>query len=371
MPAFGFRTIALASAFAVCLLLFGSAPARSDDPVTSAVRFNREIVRIFDRKCLPCHADGTIGMPLATYREARPWARAIREEIVEGRMPPWSAARGSVRFTGDIGLTPRELTTILTWVDGGLPKGDDADLPPAARPPEASAADVTLQLPPQSIPGSGEDIVRRVTIAAGLTADRRVRQLRIAPGDRRLLRAAFASIVPPSGRGAAAASVWAAAWTPWQPAMEPPGDCGFFVPAGSHIAVELHYRGGDAAAVDRTVLQLRFAPVSEARDCASSVAVRAIRRIAPGRWSGTRGVAHVTTVWALRPEGVADGGSLEVTAHEPDGRVQVLLWIPRFRADWPAPFVLTRPVTLPAGTRLRVTAGGATPAAAAVLAIRG
>ena len=43
-----------------------SAPARSDDPVSSSVRFNREIVRIFQRKCVSCHAKDTIAMPLTT-----------------------------------------------------------------------------------------------------------------------------------------------------------------------------------------------------------------------------------------------------------------------------------------------------------------
>ncbi|MGF2075976.1 hypothetical protein, partial [Enterococcus casseliflavus] len=81
--------------------------------------FNREIVRIFDRKCLSCHGPDSMAMPLTNYREVRPWSRAIREEIVEGHMPPTSAVRGYARLKDDIALTPRELATILTWVDGG------------------------------------------------------------------------------------------------------------------------------------------------------------------------------------------------------------------------------------------------------------
>jgi hypothetical protein len=349
------------------LVILSSSPARSDDPVTSSVRFNREIVRIFQHKCLPCHAPGAIAMSLATHRDARPWARAIREEIVEQRMPPWSAARGSVRFTDDIGLTPRELTTILTWVDGGVPKGDDADLPAAVGVPEARLPNgLTLPVPAQAIPGAGADVVRRVSIPSGLTADRWVRQVRIVPGDRRLLRAAFASLAPQRQRSNAAnpaAGIWVGAWTPWQPAIAPPEDSAFLMRAGSRVAVELHYRGLDAPAVDRSSVEIVFADQQDWNPASSLVLGAASP--GSGRSRLDRVLGRATTVWALRPQRLADGQSLEVSARAPDGSVQVLLWIPRYRGEWPGAFVLARPVRLPAGTRLRATAAGGRGAAGA------
>jgi hypothetical protein len=370
------RRAALVIAGFSALVLASSTPARSDDPVTSAVRFNREIVRIFQRKCLPCHAPGAISMSLATHRDARPWARAIREEIVEQRMPPWSAARGSVRFTDDIGLTPRELTTILTWVDGGMPKGDDADLPAAiVAPPAAHApADLTLALPPQTIPGSGADLVRRVTVPTGLLTDRWVRQVRIQPGERRQLRAAFASIIAPAGRSrpadSGAPALWVAAWTPWQPAIVPPDDGAFLVRAGARVAVELHYRASETPAEDRSALEIVFAETGDSH-ASSNLVLDAASPASPTRRTGIRALDRATTLWAMRPQRLSEGQSLEVTATAPDGTVQVLLWIPRYRAEWPAPFVLTHPVRLPQGTRLRVTVTGRRPApgAGAVLAV--
>lgn len=337
-----------------------SSPARSDDPVTSAVRFNREIIRIFQRKCLACHAPGGIAMSLATHREARPWARAIREEIVEQRMPPWSAARGYSRFESDIGLTPRELTTILTWVDGGVPKGDDSDLPrPASSAGDAAgmaSGDRTVALPPMPVPGGGEDVVRRITVQSGLSADRWVQRLRFRPGDRRLLRAAFVTIAPP--RGTATAPVWAGAWTPWQHVIAPPGPGAFLVRAGSRLTIELHYRGLDTASVDRSAVDMEFAASGGSHESTSlTVPARGARRAAE-RPAGELVLARPSTVWALRPDSLAEGQSLEVTARTPDGSVQVLLWIPHFHADWPAPFVLAEPVALPRGTTVRVTAGG-------------
>lgn len=375
------RGAILIAGMALVIVIGRSTPARSDDPVTSAVRFNREIVRIFQRKCIACHAPDAISMSLATHRDARPWARAIREEIVEQRMPPWSAARGSVRFENDIGLTPRELTTILTWVDGGVPKGDDSDLPDsrtAAPPVDPATADRTIVLPPQSVPGAGADVVRRVTIDSGLTADRWVRQVRIRPGDRRLLRAAFAFIAPPGGGPPPAASpasaVWAAAWTPWQSAIAPPAGGAFLMRAGSRLTVELHYRGLDAAASDRSFVDLTFA-ADPPPAASTTIVLRAGRpRHSSGRSSVSERVLDApVTLWALRPESLGDRQSLEVTARKPDGTVQVLLWIPRFRADWPAGFVLAQPIRLPRGTVLRATAGGPPGASGvrALLAVQG
>src|ERR1044072_3661292 len=63
-------------------------------PITTKIVFNREIAQIFQKKCFQCHTDGNVGVPLTTYKEARPWAVAIKEEILEKRMPPWGAASG-------------------------------------------------------------------------------------------------------------------------------------------------------------------------------------------------------------------------------------------------------------------------------------
>ena len=69
-------------------------------------------------------------MSLATYEEARPWAKAIKEEMLEKRMPPWHAVKGYGEFRNAPLITQREIDLIVNWVEGGAPKGDDKDLPP-------------------------------------------------------------------------------------------------------------------------------------------------------------------------------------------------------------------------------------------------
>jgi len=66
---------------------------------------------------------------LTTYAEARPWAKAIKEEVNERRMPPWGAVKGFGEFRDDQGLTQEQIELINDWVEGGAPEGDPARLP--------------------------------------------------------------------------------------------------------------------------------------------------------------------------------------------------------------------------------------------------
>src|SRR5215510_10880647 len=118
--------------FAFCLLPFAF-KAFAHEPITTKVRFNKEVIRIFERSCLGCHRpNGLSPMSLATYEEARPWAKAIKEEVLERRMPVWHAVKGYGEFRNAPLLTQREIDLIINWVEGGAPKGDDKDYPQKA-----------------------------------------------------------------------------------------------------------------------------------------------------------------------------------------------------------------------------------------------
>jgi hypothetical protein len=161
--------IALIVGLALVLTFAG---VKADDPVSTSVSFNREIIRIVQRKCEPCHFSGGLAMSLSNYREARAWGRAVREELVEHRMPPAIVARGYGRYETDPSLTAREMATFLTWLDGGMPQGDNADLPPRSTATEAdvdaeSSGALRMTVPSQTIPAGQELVVRRVTIDAG------------------------------------------------------------------------------------------------------------------------------------------------------------------------------------------------------------
>ena len=63
-------------------------------------------------------------MPLTTYAEARPWAKAIKHQVLTRRMPPWGAVKGFGAFRNDRSLSLPEIALISSWVEGGAPEGD-------------------------------------------------------------------------------------------------------------------------------------------------------------------------------------------------------------------------------------------------------
>jgi hypothetical protein len=77
-------------------------------------------------------------MSLVTYQETRPWAKAIKERVIERQMPPWHIDKtvGIQRFKNDMSLSDEQINTIARWVDTGAPLGDPKDMPPAIHWPE-------------------------------------------------------------------------------------------------------------------------------------------------------------------------------------------------------------------------------------------
>jgi hypothetical protein len=111
--------------------LFGwlSVGSTAHDVITTPLTFAREISRIVYSRCANCHRQGGSAFSLLTYQEARPWAAAIKEEVLERRMPPWGAVKGFGEFRDDEGLTQEQIELIADWVEGGAPEGDPALLP--------------------------------------------------------------------------------------------------------------------------------------------------------------------------------------------------------------------------------------------------
>ena len=109
-------------------LLAFPAPFRAHDVVTTNLTFSRDVSRIFTSRCLSCHSSGST-LPLTTYAEARPWAVAIKEQVLSRAMPPWGAVKGFGSLSPDNAMTEEEIMIIAGWVVGGAPEGNPAALP--------------------------------------------------------------------------------------------------------------------------------------------------------------------------------------------------------------------------------------------------
>ncbi len=102
------------------------------DPTTTTITWNREVSRIVYKRCASCHRVGGSAFSLMNYQEARPWAKAIKEEVLERRMPPFAAVKGFGELRDDQSLTQEDLHVLADWVEGGAPEGDDPGLLPKA-----------------------------------------------------------------------------------------------------------------------------------------------------------------------------------------------------------------------------------------------
>src|SRR6186713_2837439 len=125
----------------ILLGMLGISPSgRGHDVITTKLTWNREISRIIYSRCAGCHHPGGRAFSLMTYAEARPWAVAIKEEILSRRMPPWGAVKGFGNFRNDAGLTGEQIEWITAWVGGGVPEGDPSDLESNPKIPEPASA---------------------------------------------------------------------------------------------------------------------------------------------------------------------------------------------------------------------------------------
>ncbi len=109
-------------------------PLWAHDPVTTRLTYTRDISRLINRRCIGCHGSNA-SVPLASYEQARPWAKAIRDQVMTRKMPPWGAVPGfGPDLRGDPSLTTTEIDTVVRWVEGGAPEGDAALLPHTGAP---------------------------------------------------------------------------------------------------------------------------------------------------------------------------------------------------------------------------------------------
>ena len=340
----------------------------SHNPITTTVLFNREIVAILQHKCLQCHRDGRMAVPLATYADARPWAVAIKEEVLARRMPPWPAEAGYGHFANDAGLTTREMDFLLSWVEGGAPEGPEIT-PPAfvdhgghwmlGQPPLVAEARTGVTVQANSAPR-----MTRIVLDPGVTRETWVRALDFHPGDPRVARAAFFTVVE--------TGEYLGGWTPLHSSTELPNGVAFRLPARARIAVDVLHAGVGETVIDRPTLALYTTPGPPMRRASTAVVRGTAERTDPRRLAGRLALPRATTLVALRPEMPQAGGAFEVTAVRPDGSREVLLRVKRFRFDWQTPFVFRQPVSLPAGSALETTAyleAGATAGAPPAFAV--
>jgi mono/diheme cytochrome c family protein len=156
------------------------------------VTYTKDIAPILQRSCENCHrANGAGPMPLTTYEEVRPWARAIKQRTgigpKAGVMPPWYVEKniGIQQFHNDPSLSDDEIATLAKWADSGAPRGNPADMPPAKVYADRQSwaigtPDLIIKTKELTVKGDAPDWWGEIpSVPTGLTEDRYVAALEI------------------------------------------------------------------------------------------------------------------------------------------------------------------------------------------------
>src|SRR5213595_535218 len=89
------------------------------------VTFHKNVERILQQHCQECHRPGEIApFSMLTYEQVRPWAKSIKEDVLNGKMPPWPADPHFGKFSNDRSLSKDDIDTIVAWVDAKAPEGN-------------------------------------------------------------------------------------------------------------------------------------------------------------------------------------------------------------------------------------------------------
>jgi len=126
-------------------------------------------------------------MSLLDYKSARPWAKSIREAVIQRRMPPWFADPKYGHFSNDARLSPAEVETVKAWVDAGALEGNPSDLP---KPPVMAEGwhlgkpDIIIDIGETHVVKPGSDIYEHFIVPTNLKEGIWIRAAELRPGNR-------------------------------------------------------------------------------------------------------------------------------------------------------------------------------------------
>jgi mono/diheme cytochrome c family protein len=326
--------VGLALAFAAA---FGTR-ATAHDPITTRITWSKEISRIALTRCAGCHApDGAAPMPLTTFAEARPWAKAIRDAVVTRRMPPWRAAPGVGDFQNDPSLSQFEISLIAAWAGGGTPEGNRRDLPANTPRVDLHGSTMTIRLPARRRAPAGE--IEDFDIDTSSDRDRWISGWQFIPNDGAIVQAEFS-------HGDAAIADWA----PPDGVVAFPANTGRRLPARARVHARIWYRS-DRLQHDFPLTPPRRAPQLDLM-IATRPPARALRDLNLG-CSATAAVA-VGDVVAVRPITTRAGSDIGVAIVPADGAPRPLVWVRGADPGYLPAYRLRDPVPLAPGARFDV-----------------
>lgn len=326
-------------------------------------------------------------MPLETYRQTRPWARAIAAETGSRRMPPWFADARYGHFSNDPSLAPSEIAVFAAWADAGAPAGEPRAAPPA-RPWTGGwnipAPDRILRMAaPVEIPARGDVEYTYEIVPTGFSRDTWVRMSQVRPSSPAHVHHAVVYIRPsdsqwlrhaPVGVPFTASSLSSeqdrrdAEWTDsdillvYAPGSAPdqwPESMAKLVPAGSDLVFQMHYTTNGHAASDQASVGMVFAR-EPPPGRVLTLQLTNDRFVIPPGVDDFRVEVHGTlpndcTLLGFLPHMHLRGKRFEYNLVHPGGGIETLLLV-NYNFYWQLSYRLAEPRFLKAGTELQAVA---------------
>jgi hypothetical protein len=374
----------------------------------SDVTFHRDVAPVLQKNCQSCHRPGEAApMSLLTYKEARPWAKAMREAVLARRMPPWFADSKVGHFTNDRSLSQADIDTLVHWASNGAKEGNPKHAPAPLKFTEGwiiGQPDVVFEMPMEvAVPASGTIEYTYIIIPTNFTEDKWVQLAEIRPGSRPVVHHVIAFVRDPGNRWlreypvgepfiprrerrsaqpAAPRDGAGPAQAPQQGERREGGGEQFngefltgFAPGappemlrdgqaklikkGSDLVFQLHYTANGKPATDRTKVGLIFAKQPPAQRVVTLAAQNGRFVIPPGDpahvVTGSITLHGETELISVLPHMHLRGKSMEMRAVYPNGETEKLLWVPNYDFNWQLWYQLPPGKILPKGTRIEAT----------------
>lgn len=178
-------------------------PASQANSPAKTVTFSKDVAPIFNKNCAECHRPGEAA-PFSTlnYKDVRPWAKSIKEQVAKRQMPPWHADPHVGQWANDRRMSQTEIDTIVAWVEGGAAEGNPKDMPPAptfATGWSIGKPDVVFEMPQDFVlkPGSADEI-QYFEVETNFKEDVWIQKAEARPGNREIVHHIIAFVQPPS-----------------------------------------------------------------------------------------------------------------------------------------------------------------------------
>ena len=329
------------------------------------VTFAKDVAPIVFENCVYCHRPGEVApFSLLTYKDARPWARSMKQKVLNGQMPPWKADPHYGSFQNTKILSKKDIDTIVAWADGGAKEGNPAEMP---APPQFAEGwqigtpDLVLTMAtPYPVPATGT--IAWVTVPSNdyvFKEDVWVQAIEVRPGNRAVVHHAVAGAIQGTGgeltettdRNIGTENLHL--YSPGLEAIVWRDGYGKLLRKGTRIAFNMHYNAIGREQTDQTKVGFRFARKPVHTQVNTTIVQNNALMIPPMTQAHEAVAAFQfptdARIHGLRPHMHLRAKTGTASLIMPDGLRRVLLHIPQWDDSWQNYYILSQPARVPKG----------------------